>query len=502
MASRTASNKKLTTHLGVTPKVITIDPVTRIEGHLKIQVEIDHVGAQQQVVDAWSTGTLFRGFELLLNGRHPWDAIPITQRICGVCPVSHAMAASMALDAAAGVAVPDNGRLMRNIVLGANFIQSHLLHFYHLAAMDFVEGPNMAPWKPDWSTDKRLDAATNETLVEHYVQALEMRRKAHELGAVFGAKLPHPASYVPGGFTPDVTAARIAACQSYLSELIPFIDAVWLPDLMLLAGFYGDYFEIGRGVGNLLAFGVFDLDATGGDKLLRRGQVRNASAQVQPVDPDAITEHITHSWYADTVNKRPPANGVTSPQYPKDDAYSWMKAPRYVKYPYEVGPLARMWINGDYEGGISVLDRHLARAQEAAKIAQAMAGWLGQLEVGGEVYAPNTVPQSATAFGLTEAPRGALGHWISIDDKKIASYQVVTPTCWNASPRCMLGLRGPIEEALIGTPVTNAEEPIEVLRVVHSFDPCLACAVHVMRPGEGAAVEVLTGQPAWAASAR
>jgi hydrogenase large subunit len=470
-----------------------IDPVTRLEGHLKIEVTVDAVGGTQKVVEAKATGTLFRGFESILINRHPWDAQHITERICGVCPVSHGMAAVLALDGASGVNPPENARIMRNLVLGANFIQSHILHFYHLAVPDYVDGPAMPPWQPSWKSDKRISGALTETLVGHYVEALDMRRKAHEMGALFGGRLPHPPAYLPGGFTTTVRAERIAQFEAYLNDLVPYIRNVYLPDVHLLASknYYEDYFDIGKGHGNLLAYGVFDLDATGTSKLLKRGVLMSGSSEVKPVDLNAITEQVTHSWYAQNTNNLSPSSGATIPQYPKRRAYSWLKAPRYGGVPCEAGPLARMKANGDYVGGISVMDRHLARAQEALKISQAMGSWIGELNPGEPVYTPAPVPSSASSCGLTEAPRGALGHWLQIVNGKIGRYQVITPTCWNASPMDSSGQPGPIEEALIGTPVKNVEEPVEVVRVIHSFDPCLSCAVHVMRPAEGAEIFAL-----------
>jgi hydrogenase large subunit len=464
-----------------------IDPVTRLEGHLKIEVTVDG----GKVTDARATGTLFRGFEQILVGRHPWDAQHFTQRICGVCPVSHGMAAVLALDAASGVTPPENGRIMRNLVLGSNYIQSHILHFYHLAVQDYIDGPAMPPWQPSWSVDRRIAPATTDTLVDHYVKALEMRRKAHEMGALFGGRLPNPPAYIPGGFTTTVRADRISKFQAYLTELIPFIRDVYMPDVKTLASAYPDYYGIGTGPGNLLAYGVFDLNSTGTDKLLKRG--RFVGTTEPSVDLNAITEQVTHSWYADSTNNLKPSSGSTIPDYPKNSsAYSWLKAPRYNGQPYEVGPLARMRINGDYPGAsVSVMDRHLARALEALKIADAMRTWIGQLKAGQPVFTPSSVPTSATSYGLTEAPRGALGHWLKIANGKIASYQVITPTCWNASPMDQSGRRGPMEMALIGTPVQEIEKPVEVMRVIHSFDPCLSCAVHVMRPAGGAKIFAL-----------
>ncbi len=473
-----------------------IDPVTRLEGHQKITVQIDTVGGIQKVVDAWSTGTLFRGFENILINRAPDDAQHITQRICGVCPVSHGMAAVKALDKAANLAVPENARIMRNLVLGSNYIASHILHFYHLTAPDFIDGPSMPPWQPAWSVDRRLDTATTTALVNNYVKALDMRRQAHEMGALFGGRLPHPPAYLPGGFTTQPNATRISKFKSYLAALIPFIQNTYIKDVNTLGTYYPDYFTIGSGYGNLLAYGVFDLDSLGNNKLLAAGRVVKGASTVQPVDINAITEQITYSWYADTTNNLNPANGVTTPVDPaqKTKAYSWLKAPRYLNTPYEAGPLARMWVNGDYRKGISVMDRHLARAQEALKVAQAMNTWVNQLQAGQPVYKNWDSPAAASAVGLTEAPRGALGHWLQIASGKIARYQVITPTCWNASPRDAKNVRGPIEQALIGTPVKDINQPVEVLRVIHSYDPCLSCAVHVMRP-QGEKKIFVTGSP-------
>jgi hydrogenase large subunit len=464
-----------------------IDPVTRLEGHLKIQVTIDKVNGVQQVVDARATGTLFRGFENILLNRHPFDAQHITQRICGVCPVSHGQAAVMALDAACGVTVPDNARIMRNLVMGANMVDSHILHFYHLSAVDYLNGPDMPPWQPSWNVDRRFDAKTTSTLLNHYVTALDMRRKAHEAGAIFGGRLPHPPTYIAGGFTTRPTSDGIARFKGYLKEIISFISNTYIPDAEALAATYADYKKIGRGYGNLLAFGCFDLNSSGSSKLFRRGRVRNGSATVETVGLNSITEQVTNSWYDDSSNNLNPASGVTSPVDPaaKTKAYSWLKAPRYRGAPYEAGPLARMWVNRDYQAGISVMDRHLARAYETLKVAQAMLTWVDGLSPSGPNAVEAKLPSSEAAVGITEAPRGALGHWLQISGGKITRYQIITPTCWNASPRDDNGNRGPIEQALIGAPVQDLEQPLEVMRVIHSFDPCLSCAVHVMRPGEG-----------------
>lgn len=470
-----------------------IDPVTRLEGHLKIEVTVDTVNNTPQVVDAKASGTLFRGFEQILKGRDPQDAQHITQRICGVCPVPHGLASVMAQDQAFNVIPPTNARIMRNLVLGANFIQSHILHFYHLAVMDYIEGPGMAPWQPSWNVDKRITGSEATTLVNHYVAAIDMTRKAHEMGALFGGRMPDPPTYIAGGFTTTPRADRITKFKSYLNELIPFINNVYLPDVAALKQVYMDYTAIGGGYGNLLAFGVFDLDSAGNNKLLKRGLSVNGAQAVNPVDLNQITETVKYSWYNNSSTNLKPTSGQTLPQYPKNGAYSWLKAPRYAGAPFEVGPLARMWVNGDYQQGISVMDRHQARAQETLKIAQALQSWVNQIQATGSVFTKPRIPATASSYGLTEAPRGALGHWMQMASGKISSYQIVTPTCWNASPRDDAGKLGPIEKALINTPVISVDQPIEVLRVIHSFDPCLSCAVHVSRPKAKAQVQVIAG---------
>jgi hydrogenase large subunit len=485
------------------PTTIRIDPVTRIEGHLDIEVTVDFVNGTQQVIDARSSGTMFRGFEVILKNRDPRDATVITQRICGVCPVSHAMASALNLESAFGILPPDNGRILRNLVLGANFIMSHILHFYHLAALDYINTTgivDMSPWTPRYVTPDMVTGDIATALVGHYVQALGMRRKAHQMGAIFGAKLPCVSTFVPGGCTEVVTAEKISDFGALLAELCSFIDNVYVPDILAVAGAFSDYFSIGAGCGNLLAYGVFDLVAEGTTKLLDRGRYTNGV--YDDVDPAQITEYVKHSWYTAGSGGLNPSVGVTEPDLDKPGAYSWLKSPRYDDQVHEAGPLARMFVSYlageptvvalvDYvlgyfgagpEALFSVLGRHAARALECKFVADSMDQWLNELEVGGPVYEYGSIPKNAAGMGLTEAPRGALGHWIDISQRKISRYQVITPTNWNASPRDDYGQMGPIEQALIGTPIADVNQPIEALRVVHSFDPCLACSVHLVTP--------------------
>lgn len=505
---------------------IIIDPITRIEGHLKIEAIVD----DGQVKEARSSGTLFRGFEIILRGRDPRDAQRITQRICGVCPAIHATAATLNLDSAFGIAdkIPDNGRIIRNLILGSNFIQSHVLHFYHLAALDYVDVTKVAgyegkdpglnavksfiergalgPFVPRYEGDYRLSDEMNQQATAHYLEALNARRKAHEMLAIFGGKMPHDMGIMPGGVTSTPTVDKIAAFLWRLNEIRDFIDNVYIPDVLAVAESYPDYFEVGAGCGNLLAYGAFDLDGhepnlLKRDRLFKSGTI-STDLKLGEVDATKIAEEVKHSWYADATTSRNPSQGMTEPQPNKEGAYSWLKSPRYDGQVYEVGPLARMVVA--YAQGnptvkevvdstlarfkaspaalFSVLGRHAARALDCKVVADAMADWLLQLKPGEPVYTEYTIPEASTGMGLADGPRGALGHWIEIKDHKIANYQCVVPTTWNASPRDDKGQPGPIEQALIGTKVKDEANPFELVRIVRSFDPCLACAVHLVTP--------------------
>jgi hydrogenase large subunit len=366
------------------------------------------------------------------------------------------------------------------------------LHFYHLAALDYIDTTGIlerAPWKPGYTAPDMLKGSAATALVNNYVQALTMRRKAHQMGAIFGGRMPSPPVFVASGCTSSVTTQKITDFRALLTELTAFISNVFVPDVQALASAFPAYKTIGRGCGNLLAYGVFDLDAAGTTKLLRRG--RYTDGQYASVDPAQIIEYVQSSYYASANGNLNPAAGSTTPQVDKAGAYSWIKAPRYrqgvngsaVQKVHEVGPLARMWINGDYRAGISVMDRLLARALEAKKVALAMDGWLKLLKTGQSSMTRSvTIPATGSGIGMTEAPRGALGHWMTLSASKINNYQIVTPTAWNASPLDDFNQHGAIEQALIGTPIANPAQPIELMRVVHSFDPCLACSVHLLQP--------------------
>ena len=457
------------------------------------------------VKDAKSTGTLFRGFEIILQGRDPRDANRLTQRICGVCPTAHATASALCIDEAFGLTdkIPDNAKLIRALIFGSNFLQSHILHFYHLAALDYVDAAgvvgNLAPFVPRYEGDYRVTGQANAELVNHYITALDIRRKCQEMLSIFGGKMPHNVGIVPGGVTERPTEDKITNFLWRLNEIRDFVDNTYIPDVIAVAKAYSDYFEIGKGCKRLLAYGGFDLP-TG--KLFKTGIV-SPDLQIEPFAKENITEDLKHSWYSDSDSGKNPAQGETKPQLKKKEAYSFLKSPRYDGKVCEVGTLARMVSNyvqgdakakelvdsalGELGAGVgalySVLGRHAARALEAKLVGDAMVDWLQALKPAEPIIVESPIPESGEGAGLTEAPRGSVGHWITIKDKKIERYQVITPTAWNASPKDDKNQPGAVEQAIIGTKVKDKDNPFELVRIVRAFDPCLACSVHLLDAG-------------------
>jgi [NiFe] hydrogenase large subunit len=515
---------------------IVIDPITRIEGHLAIEVEVDG----GKVKDAWTSGTLFRGFEIVLKGRDPRDAYHITQRICGVCPTSHAHAASLCLENAVGIHPPEMGRLVRNMVEGAQFLHSHILWFYHLAALDFVDVVAALKAQPKEQSLKDVQARLkkfvdsgqlgpfanaywghpayklppdlNLLAVAHYLEALDKQAQASHISAIFGGRMPMTMTTPAGGSVHIPTVDDMANLRPRLMEIRDWVENVYIPDVLAVAPYYLDYAGVGKGPANFLAWGVFDDPSFDTKKrLLPSGSVVGGSLKAEEINEKSVTEDVTHGWYKDGKATHPSV-GVTEPEYTEwnvEKKYTWAKAPRYDERPMEVGALARMvvayvkghstakklidstlaklGVAGKPEVLFSVVGRIAARALETKLIADAMVEWsdemLENLKNGKkETFTQYKLPERAQGVGLWEAPRGALGHWNQIEGARLANYQVITPTCWNISPRDSKGARGTIEEALIGTPVADPKRPLEILRVVHSFDPCLACTVHVIDP--------------------
>ena len=505
---------------------LVIDPISRIEGHLRIEAVVEN----GVVKDARSSGMMFRGLEIMLQGHDPRDAQMYSHRICGVCPTSHSIASTLCLDSAFGIAdkIPDNGRIMRNLILGAAHVSDHILHFYHLAALDyvdvthvakysgndsglnsvkkFIERGELGPFVPRYEGDYRLPPQANIDCVAHYVKALEMRRKGQEMQVIFGVRMPHNPGTIPGGCTEVATVDKIANFLWRLNELRDFVDNVYIPDVLAVAGIYSDYFGIGAGCGNLLSFGSFDLDGKEADltkrsRFMKAGTV-STDLKYGSLDPKVIAEQVNHSLYSDASTNKHPQYGETKPEPHKKGAYSWIKSPRYNGKVYEVGPLARVvmnYVTGDaavkglvdpvlakFKAGpaalFSVLGRHAARALYTKYLADSMAGWLLQLKPGEPAYQPYEIPEKSFGMGLVDGARGALGHWIEIKDKKIANYQAVVPSTWNFSPRDDKDQPGPCEQAIIGTKIKDEKNPFEIVRIVRSFDPCIACAVQLVTP--------------------
>lgn len=554
-------------------KKIVVDPITRIEGHLRIEAKVEN----GIIVDAWSSCTMFRGIEKILVGRDPRDAWYYTQRFCGVCTTVHSLASVRAVEDALQIKVPFNAEMIRNIIMGAQAIQDHVIHFYHLHALDWVDivsalsadprktaklQQSISGWHNSSETyfkavqDKiaafvktgklgpfangywghpayKLPAEANLMAVAHYLEALDWQKEVIKIHAILGSKNPHPQTFLVGGMAIPVdpnsqnalNADKIAQINKYIQMSKDFVEQVYIPDILAIAQFYTDWGSIGGGHHNYLSYGDYSEGQKGfpHDLWLPGGVILNGDlSKVYDVDPSKIEEYVTHSWYEQSVGDDKglhPLDGETNNKYsgPKppfdflntDEKYSWVKSPRYDDHSMEVGPLARMLVGYakghkeikstvDFVLGklgvgpevlFSTLGRTAARGIETLLIANRMSKWvdmlIGNIKTGdyethnGEKWHPETWPKTAKGAGYHEAPRGGLGHWIVIEDKQIKNYQAVVPSTWNSSPRDANGVTGQYEQALIGTPVYDPDQPIEIIRTIHSFDPCMACAVHV-----------------------
>ncbi|GAW91213.1 nickel-dependent hydrogenase large subunit [Calderihabitans maritimus] len=451
-------------------------PVTRVHEPLSVEIEI----SGGKVVDAYCAGVLYRGFEQMMRGRDPRDAFFFTQRICGICSSAHAIAAAYALQDAFNLQTPPNGTLLQNLIHGADVLQNHLRHFYVLILPDYVKGPDVPPFVPRTGNDFRLPSKVNDQLMQHYWQGVELSAKAHQMLAIFGGKAPHQQAIYPTGVSVPPTSDRVSRFKALLDDLVEFIQEKMIFDVETIAHYYPEYFQIGRGYGNFLSYGYFP-KPNSQERHFPAGIILDGQPSVKKLDPSYITEAITYSWYEADKEVEHPGKGKTYPSMDKPGAYSWVKAPRYQGIAMETGPLARGWISGDYRQGISVMDRIKARVLEAAKVGNLMQEWLMQLTPAELSLLPYEVKESGVGAGFTDAMRGALAHWIEIKGGRISRYQIVTPTAWNFSPRDDQGRRGPVEEALVGTPVENPDHLIEVGRVIRSFDPCFTCAVHLIQ---------------------
>lgn len=553
---------------------VVVDPITRIEGHLRIEVQQEN----GRIADAWASSTQFRGIELIMEGRDPRDAWAFTQRICGVCTVVHAVASLRAVEDALDIRIPANANLIRNLVHGMQFVQDHVIHFYHLHALDWVDvvsalqadpagtariAKSVSPWPNNSETYFRevqdrlkkfvgtgqlgifangywghpaykLPPEVNLLAVAHYLEALDWQRDVIRLHTIFGGKNPHP-HFVVGGMasainldgTATINAERLTDIQDMIKRARRFVHEVYIPDLLAVAGFYKEWAAIGGGTGNYLTVGEFpetDVRDVSSYFLPQGIIVGKNLGEVLPYDHQKVKEYVTSSWYEYAGGDGQglhPYDGETKAKYSGPPApwrylqdeskYSWMKSPRYDEMPMEVGPLARMLVAyasghdgvqgmvNDVLGRLGVgpealfstLGRTAARGIETALIVDRMQTWLdeliGRVRNGDtatftrDKWSPDTWPAEADGYGYLDAPRGALGHWVKIRNGKIAKYQCVVPSTWNCSPRDPQGQVGPYEAALTDNhPLVDPARPIEILRTIHSFDPCMACGVHVL----------------------
>jgi len=574
----------------MTTQRIVIDPITRIEGHLRIEATVD---ASNTITEAFSSGTMVRGIEKILRGRDPREAWAFAQRACGVCTTVHSFASIRSVEDALDIKIPKAANLIRNLMIAQQYVHDHVMHFYHLHALDWVDVVSCLQADPaetsaiqqkisTWSKSSpayfsgvqkkvqaivdsgqlsifanaywghpayKLPPEINLLAVAHYLEALDWQKDATKIQTIFGGKNPHP-NFVVGGVPMPIdlngdtalNAERLSIINDSINNMIEFVDQVYLPDLLAIAPYYLEYGGFGEGLGNFLTWGEFpgEDNSDVSKFLVPRAVILNRDlSHIQMPDPNdfaKMQEFITHSWYdykdGDQVGLHP-WQGETTFDYtgPKppydylevDKKYSWLKAPRWAETPMEVGPLARVLVM--YAGGhsqtkelvnlvlttlnipvtalFSTLGRTAARAIETKIFADAMRSYyddlITEIKAGntktfnGDKWEPNTWPRRAQGFGYMEAPRGALGHWIVIADGKIENYQMVVPTTWNGSPRDHKGLPGAYEASLVGTPLAKPEWPLEVLRTIHSFDPCMACAIHMV-DAEGTQVgETATG---------
>jgi len=542
-------------------KRIIVDPITRIEGHLRIEVEVDE---NNVIRDAWSSITLWRGIETILKGRDPRDAGLITQRICGVCTYSHYEASILACEDAFKVTPPPNARIVRNLIKSSQYMTDHIMHFYHLHGLDwcdivsalsadprktvelaksyhdnpyncsethyravqkrltkFVKSGRLGPFANAYwgNASFKLPPEANLVIASHYLDALHIAKICGQMQAIFGGKNPHPQSLVAGGVTcvMDIQDAhRIGEFLYRLKEVQNFIDTAYIPDLLIAGTYYKDegLAGVGASVKNYLSYGGFPLDDQWNEVLLPKGVIKGGDlTNPMNLDEAKITEEVAHSWYVGN-EKLHPYDGKTDPEYTGldaqgqvkgDEKYSWCKAPRYDDLPFETGPLARFLI-GYAQGDklikplvdstlkatglpasvlFSTLGRTVARGLETKLVADNTETWVNELVANLKAGDDRTwtrcdVPQSGQGRGLSEVPRGSLGHWLKIENKVISNYQAVVPSTWNCSPRDLKKVRGPYEESLIGTRMADINQPLEILRTIHSFDPCMACAVHVI----------------------
>ena len=460
-------------------KIITIDPVTRISGFLEIQAEVE----ENTIVKVNASGLLFRGFEKMLKERSPLDAVYFTERICGICSTAHAMASSLALEDALKVEVSLNDRYLRDIMHGFEFVQNHLRHFYLLTVPSYVKISSIKLVGDQEYSDFRLPERINKKIEDHYVSSIDFSRLAHEGLATLGGKAPHNHGIFVGGVTVNIDAYKLEKVKSIIKSIKAFVTTVMKEDVAIIAKYYSDYFNKGKSYPYFMSYGVFDKYEDPEITYVKAGVMKEGV--LYPLDASKITEQVRYAWYKiDEASEEVDLS--------KSDAYTFVKAPRYSDLPMEVGPLARLIISGEYTGGNSCMDRNIARVLEIEKILGIIEKLAQRVELKGNNQKVYKMPQKAYGVGLIDTTRGALGHWTLIENQVIKHYNIITPTVWNLSPKDELGLPGVVERALIGSKINNIKEPVEIGRIVRSFDPCVSCATHLIgSDGETEVVEVL-----------
>jgi hydrogenase large subunit len=458
-------------------ELIVIDPMTRISGFLEIRAQVE----QNTIIDTAIQGLLYRGFETMLRGRPPLDAIYFTERICGICSAAHSYASALALEDALHIYATANDTYLREIIHGFEFVQNHLRHFYIMNLPNYVKITSLPLVGNQKYNDYRLPDEVNRRLEEHYIAGIEYSRLAHEGQAVLGGKAPHNHGIFAGGVTADITAYKLEKIRNTIQRLLAFVSTAMQEDIDTIAEYYPDYFEKGISYPNFMSYGVFHHEEPE-INFLSPGILVNGTAY--ELQRDKISEQIRYAWYQDV-------DSIDTVDLNKPDAYSFIKAPRYDGLPMETGPLARMLISGRYQGGHSCMDRNIARMLETELILNIMEHLTDRIELIPDSQRAFQIPISAEGSGFIDTTRGSLAHFISIKDKVIDHYNIITPSNWNLSPKDEQGNPGVIERALIKTIIEDMENPVEIGRIVRSFDPCVSCATHLLgRDKKDTVVEV------------
>lgn len=449
---------------------VLFSPVTRLSGLLSVELSVDN----NTIVEADVSSTMFRGYEYIMRNRHVTDAVYLTQRICGICSTAHGAVASYLLDTLYDNEISENAQYLRNIMLGADFLQNHIRHFYFFSLPDFVIMPKRPPFTDQNCYDCRLNPEDNARLAGHYIEAVAAAEKCHQILALFGGKAPHQHSFIHGGVAVAPTADKINQALFLTRDIVKFVERYMLPDTELIAQCYDDYFHIGQTQGRFFSFGLFRFGNKNEQMLWQDGILENN--RVSKPRLELIHEDISRAWYKRASYKK---NSDIYPAPYKPEAYTWTKAVLYNGVHFEGGPLARMTINGFYNGGTSAMDRIIARSLETLLIAELLEKWLNLLTPGEPPINQKTEIVQNEAISVTDAMRGPLLHAALIKDTQVERYDIITPTAWNFSPKDELGNRGPAETALVGTYIPSPELKYVIPgRIIRSFDPCIQCATH------------------------